>query len=79
MDPSSHSAQLVSLPVWSDGSGRQYSLVVRLRVIGHPIIACGLVLNPLRSHQLSDTELPRGSIDPIDPLVVIRGKPQFDQ
>lgn len=50
------------------------SPAVRPRVTGHPIIASGLQLNPLGSHQLSNAKLPRGSIDPADPLVVIRGK-----
>lgn len=73
----SHSAWLVSLPVWSYGKVRQYLLFAGLRVMGHPITASGLEPNPLRSHQLSNVKLPWGAIDPIDPLAFIRAKLQW--
>lgn len=44
-------------------------------VTGRPIRLPQLEPNPLRSHQLSNTKSPGGSvIDPTDPLVVVRGE-----
>lgn len=44
-------------------------------VRGRPIRLPQLEPNPLRSHQLSNTKSPGGSIiDPTDPLVVVRGE-----
>lgn len=67
--------QVGSLPVLSYANNHQYFLVTRRGVTGRPFRLPRLELNPLRSHQLSNTKPPWGSvIDPTDPLVAVRGE-----